>query len=133
MDILDVMRDEPKICKYLDMPLQHISDDLLKSMRRGTTKARINDLVNTIRDKVPGIAIRTTLISGYPGETKAHHEELKQWVSETKFERLGVFTYSHEENTHAYKLKDNVPARIKQNRANEIMALQRGISAELNK
>ena len=133
LDVLDVIRDEPKICKYLDMPLQHVSDDLLKSMRRGTTKQRTIDLVNTIRDKVPGIAIRTTLITGYPGETKAHHEELKEWVAETKFERLGVFTYSHEENTHAYKLKDNVPARTKQKRANEIMAMQRLISLELNK
>jgi ribosomal protein S12 methylthiotransferase len=133
MDALDVMRDEPKICKYLDMPLQHISDDLLKSMRRGTTKQRTIDLVNAIRDKVPGIAIRTTLICGYPGETNTHHEELKAWVAETKFERLGVFTYSHEENTHAYNLKDNVLAKIKQKRANEIMKLQRGISKELNK
>ena len=123
LDVLDVMCDEPKICKYLDMPLQHIADDLLKSMRRGTTKQRTIDLVNTIRDKVPGIAIRTTLITGYPGETKAHHEELKEWVAETKFERLGVFTYSHEENTHAYKLKDNVQTRTKQKRANEIMAM----------
>ncbi len=133
LDVLDVMQGEPKICRYLDMPLQHISDDLLKSMRRGTTKQRTIDLVNTIRDKVPGIAIRTTLIAGYPGETKAHHEELKEWVAESKFERLGVFTYSHEENTHAYKLKDNVQSRTKQKRANEIMELQRGISLELNK
>jgi ribosomal protein S12 methylthiotransferase len=133
MDVLDVMRDEPKICKYLDMPLQHISDDLLKSMRRGTTKKRTIDLVNAIRDKVPGIAIRTTLICGYPGETGEHHAELKQWVAETKFERLGVFTYSHEENTHAYNLKDDVPAKLKQKRANEIMKLQREISKELNK
>jgi tRNA A37 methylthiotransferase MiaB len=115
------------------MPLQHISDDLLKSMRRGTTKLRTIDLVNTIRDKVPGIAIRTTLITGYPGETKAHHEELKEWVSETRFDRLGVFAYSHEENTHAYKLRDNVPSRTKQKRANEVMEIQRKISAELNK
>lgn len=133
LDVLDVMREEPKICKYLDMPLQHIADDLLKSMRRGTTKQRTIDLVNTIRDKVPGIAIRTTLICGYPGETKAHQEELKKWVSETKFERLGVFTFSHEENTHAYGLKDNVQARTKQKRANEIMEIQCGISLELNK
>lgn len=133
MDALDVMRDEPKICKYLDMPLQHISDELLNSMRRGTTKQRTIDLVNAIRDKVPGIAIRTTLICGYPGETKAHHEELKEWVAETKFERLGVFTYSHEENTHAHSLKDNVPPRIKKLRADSIMALQKGISEELNK
>ena len=133
LDVLGVMATEPKICKYIDMPLQHISDDLLKSMRRGTTKERTNALINTIREKIPGIAIRTTLICGYPGETKAHHEELKAWVSEMKFERLGVFTYSHEENTHAYKLKDDVPARTKQKRANEIMEIQSHISAAHNK
>jgi ribosomal protein S12 methylthiotransferase len=133
MDILDVMREEPKICKYLDMPLQHISDDLLKSMRRGTTKERTVNLVNTIREKVQGIAIRTTLICGYPGETDEHFEELKQWVTDTKFERLGVFTYSHEENTHAYKLNDNVPQKVKQKRADEIMKLQKKISLGHNK
>jgi ribosomal protein S12 methylthiotransferase len=132
LDVLDVIKNSPKICKYLDMPLQHISDNMLKSMRRGTTKQRTIDLVNMIRDKVPGIAIRTTLITGYPGETEKDFEEMKQWVSETKFERLGVFTYSHEENTHAYKLKDDVPAKVKQQRAEEIMEIQRGISYELN-
>ncbi len=133
IDVLDVMRDEPKICNYLDMPLQHISDELLKSMRRGTTRQRTTDLLNTIKDKVPGIAIRTTLICGYPGETKEHFEELKSWVGEVKFERLGVFTYSHEENTHAYKLNDNVPQKVKQKRADEIMKMQKKISLEHNK
>ena len=133
LDVLDVMKVEPKICKYLDMPLQHINDDILKSMRRGTTRPRTIDLVNTIRDKVPGIAIRTTLICGYPGETDNHFEELKQWVKDSKFERLGVFTYSHEENTHAYNLIDDVPQKIKQQRADEIMRLQRKISLEHNK
>ncbi len=114
------------------MPLQHISDNMLKSMRRGTTKQRTIDLVNMIRDKVPGIAIRTTLITGYPGETEKDFDEMKQWVTETKFERLGVFTYSHEENTHAYRLKDDVPVKVKQSRAEEIMEIQCGISYELN-
>lgn len=133
MDALDVMRDEKKICKYLDMPLQHISDNMLKSMRRGTTKQRTIDLVNTIRDKIPGIAIRTTLITGYPGESEKDFEEMKEWVSNTKFERLGVFTYSHEENTHAYKLKDDVPQKIKQKRVDEIMKVQKKISLAYNK
>ncbi len=133
MDALDVIAAEPKICKYLDMPLQHISDSMLKSMRRGTTKKRTIDLVNTIRYKIPGIAIRTTLITGYPGETENDFEEMKQWVSETKFERLGVFTYSHEENTHAYKLNDDVPQKVKQFRADEIMKTQKKISLAHNK
>jgi ribosomal protein S12 methylthiotransferase len=133
VDVLDVMREEPKICKYLDIPLQHISDNMLKSMRRGTTKQRTVELVNMIRDKVPGIAIRTTLICGYPGETEEDFAELKQWVEDTKFERLGVFTYSHEENTHAFKLIDDVPPKVKQKRADEIMKLQKGVSLEHNK
>ncbi|MCI0716622.1 MAG: 30S ribosomal protein S12 methylthiotransferase RimO [Chlorobi bacterium] len=133
LDVLEVMREEPKICKYLDMPLQHINDDILKSMRRGTTRERTIDLINTIREKVPGIAIRTTLICGYPGETDEHFDELKRWVEDSKFERLGVFTYSHEENTHAYNLSDDVPQKIKQKRANEIMKLQKKISLEHNK
>lgn len=133
MDALDVIRDEEKICKYLDMPLQHISDNMLKSMRRGTTKQRTIDLVNAIRDKIPGIAIRTTLITGYPGESEKDFEEMKEWVSETKFERLGVFTYSHEENTHAFKLEDNVPQKVKQKRADEIMKIQKKISLQHNK
>jgi len=132
LDALDVIKNTEKICKYLDMPLQHISDNMLKSMRRGTTKQRTIDLVNKIRETIPGIAIRTTLITGYPGETEKDFEEMKQWVEETKFERLGVFAYSHEENTHAYLLNDDVPTKIKQKRAEEIMELQRGISYNLN-
>jgi len=132
MDILDVMRDIPNICKYLDMPLQHISNRILGSMLRGTTKEKTIDLVNTIRDKIPGIALRTTIMVGYPGETENEFEELKQWVAETKFERLGVFTYSHEENTTAYTLEDNVPKRTKEKRAKEIMEIQREISYNLN-
>lgn len=132
LDALDVIKNTEKICKYLDMPLQHISDNMLKSMRRGTTKQRTIDLVNKIRETIPGIAIRTTLITGYPGETEKDFEEMMQWVEETKFERLGVFAYSHEENTHAYLLKDDVPAKVKQQRAEDIMELQRGISYDLN-
>ena len=132
MDVLDVMREKENICKYIDMPLQHISDSMLKSMRRGTTKQKSIDLVNMIRDKVPGIAIRTSLIAGYPGETEKDHEEMLQWVSDSRFERLGVFTYSHEENTHAHLLEDNVPAEVKQERADAVMDLQQGISASLN-
>jgi ribosomal protein S12 methylthiotransferase len=133
MDALDVIASEPKICKYLDMPLQHISDNMLKSMRRGTTKQRTIDLVNAIREKIPGIAIRTTLITGYPGETEQDFNEMKEWVQETKFDRLGVFTYSHEENTHAYKLIDDVPQKLKQKRADEIMKLQKNISLVHNR
>jgi ribosomal protein S12 methylthiotransferase len=132
MDVLDVMREKENICKYIDMPLQHISDSMLKSMRRGTTKQKSIDLVNMIRDKVPGIAIRTSLIAGYPGETEKDHEEMLQWVSDSRFERLGVFTYSHEENTHSHLLEDNVPAEIKQERADAVMDLQQGISSSLN-
>lgn len=132
MDVLDVMRDRKNICNYLDMPLQHITDNMLKSMRRGTTKQKTMDLVKEIRDKVPGIAIRTTLIAGYPGETEKDFEEMKQWVEETRFDRLGIFTYSHEENTHAYLLNDDVPKEVKQERAEEVMAIQQNISFELN-
>ena len=132
MDVLDVMRDRANICKYIDMPLQHVSDAMLKSMRRGTTKQKTTDLVNQIRDKVPGIAIRTTLIAGYPGETEKDHEEMLEWVQNSRFERLGVFTYSHEENTHAYSLNDDVPADVKQERAEAVMDVQQGISASLN-
>jgi len=132
MDVLDVMNERKNICKYLDMPLQHITDAMLKSMRRGTTKQKTIDLVNEIRAKVPGIAIRTTLIAGYPGETKGDHEEMLEWVEQTRFDRLGIFTYSHEENTHAFSLKDNVPAKTKQARAEAVMALQNGISFEMN-
>jgi ribosomal protein S12 methylthiotransferase len=131
-DVLDVMARNSKICKYIDMPLQHINDDMLKSMRRGTTKEKTNALISKIREKVPGIAIRTTLISGYPGETQKHHEEMLRWVEETRFDRLGVFAYSHEENTHAHTLNDDIPAEVKQQRANEIMEVQQGISEKLN-
>ena len=132
LDVLDVIRDEPKVCQYIDMPLQHISDNILKSMRRGTTFAKTNALLNTCKERVPNMAIRTTLIAGYPGETQEDFELLKQWVSDTRFDRLGCFTYSHEENTHAYQLVDDVPAVIKQQRANEIMAIQSQISWENN-
>ncbi|MGO3707557.1 MAG: 30S ribosomal protein S12 methylthiotransferase RimO [Mesonia hippocampi] len=132
LDVLDVMNNEPKVCNYLDIPLQHISDDILKSMRRGTTHAKTTALINKFREIVPQMAIRTTLIVGYPGETEAHFEELKQWVKDMRFERLGCFTYSHEENTHAYLLEDDVPEEIKQQRANEIMEIQAQISWELN-
>ena len=132
MDVLEVMKQEPKICNYLDIPLQHIADPILKSMRRGTTKAKTTALLQKIRQQLPNIAIRTTLIVGYPGETEKDFETLKQWVSEMRFERLGCFTYSHEENTHAYQLEDNVPEAVKQERANEIMAIQSQISWEHN-
>jgi ribosomal protein S12 methylthiotransferase len=132
MDVLDVMRDTPKICNYLDMPLQHITDNMLKSMKRGTTKQKTIDLVNQIRDKVPGITLRTTLIAGYPGETEKDHEEMLKWVEETRFDRLGIFTYSHEENTSAHSLVDDVPAEIKQQRAEAVMEVQQGISFEIN-
>ena len=132
MDVLDVMNERKNICNYLDMPLQHISDNMLKSMRRGTTKQKTIDLVNQIRDKVPGIAIRTTLIAGYPGETEKDHQEMLQWVEETRFDRLGIFGYSHEENTHAYLLKDNVSAKVKEARSQAVMDVQQEISFDLN-
>ncbi|MDB5143793.1 MAG: rimO, partial [Mucilaginibacter sp.] len=132
MEILDVMNERDNICKYMDMPLQHISDNMLKSMRRGTTKQKTIDLVNEIRNKVPGIAMRTTLITGYPGETQQDFEEMQQWVEETRFDRLGCFTYSHEEKTHAHSLIDDVPDEVKQERADAIMEIQQGISYEKN-
>lgn len=132
MDVLDVMNERKNICKYLDMPLQHISDRMLKSMLRGTTKQKTIDLVNEIREKVPGIAIRTTLIAGYPGETKKDHEEMLEWVEQTRFERLGIFAYSHEENTSAFSHKGTISAKIKHERTEAVMALQQGISRELN-
>jgi ribosomal protein S12 methylthiotransferase len=132
MEILDAMNERDNICKYLDMPLQHITDNMLKSMRRGTTKQKTIDLVNAIRDKVPGIAMRTTLITGYPGETEQDFEEMQQWVEETRFDRLGCFTYSHEEKTSAYNLVDDVTAEVKQERADAIMEIQQGISFEKN-
>ncbi len=132
MDVLEVMRREPKICNYIDIPLQHISDHILKSMRRGTTQAKTTQLLRDFRSRVPDMAIRTTLIVGYPGETEADFQNLKKWVETMRFERLGCFTYSHEENTHAYLLEDDVPESVKQARANEIMELQSQISWELN-
>jgi ribosomal protein S12 methylthiotransferase len=132
MEILDVINERDNICKYLDMPLQHISDNMLKSMRRGITKQKTIDLVNTIRDQVPEIAMRTTLITGYPGETQQDFEEMQQWVEESKFDRLGCFTYSHEEKTHAHSLVDDVPEDVKQERADAIMEIQQGISFEKN-
>ncbi|WP_438963451.1 30S ribosomal protein S12 methylthiotransferase RimO [Winogradskyella sp.] len=132
MDVLDVMNRESKICNYLDIPLQHISDSILKSMRRGTTKEKTTKLLREFRAKVPEMAIRTTLIVGYPGETEEDFQTLKEWVKEMRFERLGCFTYSHEENTHAYNLEDDVPEDIKLQRANEIMEIQSQISWELN-
>jgi ribosomal protein S12 methylthiotransferase len=132
LDVLEVIKEEPKICNYIDIPLQHISDEILKSMRRGSSKLKINELINKMRFEVPGIAIRTTLIVGYPGETDESFDELKKWVSEVKFERLGCFTYSHEENTHAYNLVDNVPKEIKDARLAEIMDIQSNISFDLN-
>jgi ribosomal protein S12 methylthiotransferase len=132
MDVLEVMRNESKVCNYIDIPLQHISDAILKSMRRGTTQAKTTKLLQDFREAVPGMTIRTTLIVGYPGETEADFEILKNWVREMRFERLGCFTYSHEENTHAYSLEDDVPEEIKQQRANEIMEIQSQISWELN-
>jgi ribosomal protein S12 methylthiotransferase len=132
MDVLDVMRDTPNICKYIDIPLQHAADNVLKSMRRGTTLAKTEELIATIRESVPGIAIRTTLISGYPGETAEDHRTMVEFVRRNRFDRLGVFAYSHEENTHAFQLEDDVPADIKQERVDEIMAVQQRISSEIN-
>lgn len=132
LDVLDVMKREPKICNYLDIPLQHISDRVLKSMRRGTTQAKTTKLLTKFREAVPEMTIRTTLIVGYPGETEEDYQTLKNWVEAMRFERLGCFTYSHEENTHAFNLEDDVPEKVKLARANEIMEIQSQISWELN-
>jgi ribosomal protein S12 methylthiotransferase len=132
LEVIEVMKQEPKICNYLDIPLQHISDPILKSMRRGTTQKKTTDLIENIRKILPEIALRTTLIVGYPGETASDFQILKEWVKAMRFERLGCFTYSHEENTHAYQLEDNVPQEVKQERANEIMKIQSEISWEQN-
>jgi len=132
MDVIEVMKREPKVCNYLDIPLQHINSEILKSMKRGTTHEKTTDLIKKFREAIPEMAIRTTLIVGYPGETEAQFEELKDWVEEMRFERLGVFEYSHEENTGAYILEDDVPADVKFRRVNEIMELQSQISWELN-
>lgn len=132
MEVLDLIREEPKICNYIDIPLQHIADPILKSMRRGTTKAKTDKLLTQFREMVPGMSIRTTLIVGYPGETEEDFKVLKDWVKEQRFDRLGCFTYSHEEQTHAYQLEDDVPEKVKMNRANEIMEIQSQISWEKN-
>ncbi|GJQ08087.1 ribosomal protein S12 methylthiotransferase RimO [Capnocytophaga cynodegmi] len=132
MDVIEVMKEESKVCNYLDIPLQHISDSILKSMRRGTTREKTIKLLKNFREKLPEMAIRTTLIVGYPGETEEDFNTLKQFVKEMRFDRLGCFTYSHEENTHAYNLVDDVPEEVKIARANEIMEIQSQISWELN-
>lgn len=132
MDVLEVMKTEPKICNYLDIPLQHISDKILTSMKRGTTQEKTTKLLKKFREAVPEMAIRTTLIVGYPGETEEDFQALKDFVKAMRFDRLGCFTYSHEENTTAYELADDVPEEVKLQRANEIMELQSQISWELN-
>ncbi len=132
MDVLDVMNNRSNVCNYLDMPLQHGSTKILQSMRRGITREKTENLVEEIRQKVPGIAMRTTLIAGYPGETQADFDEMYSFVERTRFDRLGIFTYSHEENTHAFSLNDDVTDEVKRQRADEIMELQSGISYELN-
>jgi len=131
-DVLEVMRVEDKICTYLDIPLQHIADPILKSMRRGTTEAKTTALLEKFRKEVPGIVLRTSLIVGYPGETEEDFETLKRWVKAMRFERLGCFTYSHEDNTHAYQLEDDVAEEVKQQRSNAIMEIQSQISWEHN-
>jgi ribosomal protein S12 methylthiotransferase len=132
LDVLDVMAERPNICNYLDIPLQHGSTELLKLMRRGITREKTEELLATIRSKVPGIAIRTTLIAGHPGETEAEFEEMMRFVETSRFDRLGVFPYSHEDNTHSFSMDDNVPEEVKQERVERLMELQQGISLELN-
>lgn len=132
MDVLDVMAERSNVCNYLDMPLQHASDDILKSMRRGITQEKMDRLIGEIRNRVPEIALRTTLICGFPGETDAHHEDMLKWTERMRFERVGCFTYSHEENTHAYKMDDDVSEEVKRKRVEAIMEQQAGISFELN-
>ena len=131
-DVLDVIRENDKVCNYIDIPLQHINDEILKSMKRGTSHQKTDDLLKAFREKVPNMAIRTTLIVGYPGETEERFQELRQWVQDTKFDRLGVFTYSHEENTSAHVLDDDISDEVKKARQEEIMDLQTHISWELN-
>jgi ribosomal protein S12 methylthiotransferase len=132
LEILDVIRERDNICNYLDMPLQHASDPMLKAMRRQITRAEIDELIHTIRDKVPGICLRTTLIAGFPGETERDVEELKDFLRQHRFDRVGIFTYSHEEGTSGYALADDVPAAEKQKRAEEVMEVQQEISYEKN-
>ena len=132
MDVLDTMAERNNICKYVDIPLQHGSSEMLKMMKRGITREKTEELLQTIRAKVPGIAIRTTLIAGHPGETEAYFDEMMRFVEQSRFDRLGVFPYSHEENTHSYSFADDVPPEIKQERVDALMELQQGISLELN-
>ena len=131
-DVLDVIASNSNICSYLDIPLQHASSNMLKVMRRGTTREKTEQLLQKIREKVPGIAIRTTLIAGHPGETEEDFQEMLDFVEQNRFERLGIFTYSHEEKTHSHSMKDDVPEDVKQERANAVMELQSSISAEIN-
>lgn len=133
LDALDVMAERDNICKYIDIPLQHATDNMLKIMRRGITRRRTEEVIDTIRQKVPGIAIRTTLLVGHPGETEAEFNQLTDFVQQMKFDRMGVFTYSHEENTHAHSLPDDIPQEVKDERAEELMAIQQEISLEKNK
>ncbi|MDP1844000.1 MAG: TRAM domain-containing protein, partial [Sediminibacterium sp.] len=130
--ILDVMRERDNICKYLDMPLQHASNNMLDAMHRNITREEMGELITQIREKVPGICIRTTLIAGFPGETEADVEELKDFLKEHRFDRVGIFSYSHEENTSAHALEDNIPAEVKAERAQSIMEVQQEISYEKN-
>ncbi len=132
MDVLDVIKNRSNVCKYLDMPLQHGSSEILKIMRRGIDRPKTEALINTIREKIPEIAIRTTLIAGHPGETEEHFEEMYHFVEKMRFDRLGVFQYSHEDDTHSFTMPDDIPAEVKQERTDIIMELQQGISAELN-
>ncbi len=132
LDVLEVIKNEPKVCNYLDIPLQHINTTLLKSMKRGTTSEKTRELVSKFRKAVPNMAIRTTMIVGYPGETEEIFQELKEFIRESKFERLGCFTYSHEEDTSAYLLNDTIPQEVKEQRVAEIMELQAELSFDLN-
>jgi len=132
MEILDVMRERDNICNYLDMPLQHAANNMLKAMRRNITREEMTDLIYQIREKVPGICLRTTLISGFPGETPDDVEELKGFLEQHRFDRVGIFSYSHEENTSAYDMEDNIPQEEKERRSQEIMEVQQEISYEKN-
>ncbi|MGS0747621.1 30S ribosomal protein S12 methylthiotransferase RimO [Halpernia sp. GG3] len=131
-DVLDIIREEPKICNYIDIPLQHINSKVLKDMKRGTSHEKTNTLLDKFREKVPDMAIRTTLIVGFPGETEENFQEMKDWVKRQRFDRLGCFTYSHEENTTAFILDDDVPQEVKDARVEEIMEVQSQISWEKN-
>jgi ribosomal protein S12 methylthiotransferase len=132
LEVLDVIRDQPKICKYLDIPLQHISDPILRSMKRQITRSESEDLIGQIRERIPGVTLRTTMLVGFPGETEEHFNELCEFVQKTRFDRLGTFQYSHEEDTAAYQLPDDVPAEVKELRATQLMGIQENISLEIN-